>query len=223
MGSVGGYNSGQELLKLLAYDNAVSPDIHLSYSGANEVEPEFVSTMEQKFYTQAATVHSPFLPNAVQWFRNKTGLNQAASNAHIIDYYGQAKTFYQAEDETAYVQLVKQFWSNNMQSMNALAQYHHYAFIGILQPVLGGGTYTQTLPQTWAQDMVADYKKYYPALAQVCAEHPDFLVDYKNVFDGTPHEVYLDDCHIKPAYQKVIAQKIYDLLVQKKLIPNSLR
>lgn len=222
IGAVGGYNSGQELLKLMQYDYNIEPDIFISYSGANELEPSYVAYVEEQLFENTAHSNYLILPNTITLLRKVMRMDNTAGSSTIVKYFKEILKVYPTGDEVKYAKLVADFWLRNMQTMNAIRQSKGGTFIGILQPLQGGSTYTQKNTAPYAGEMITHYKKYYPSLAKICASNPSFLVDFKNIFDGIKDEVYTDDCHLKPAYQKLVAQKIYSLLLDRNLVhqPN---
>ncbi len=202
IGAVGGYNSGQELLRLLRDKAYVRPALHISYSGANESEPSLVTNREMKLYEHLITLSaSPFLPNVLAWINYEKGEGRLS-----------LRSYYTSMTSADFANEASAFWLSNMRSFYALAQGDGYCFYGVLQPVLGSGTYKQDSLPSYAIPMVVNYKRYYPLLATAVAKHPHFLIDFKNLFDQAKGTVYTDDCHLNVTYQHVLAQAIFDEL-----------
>ncbi|MCS6933610.1 MAG: hypothetical protein NZM35_00485 [Chitinophagales bacterium] len=218
IGAVGGYNSGQELLKLLSTDlRNFIPDIHLSYSGANEIEPRFISIFEQDFYINCNKPVPPrYVPNLWIALQHLFYLKDAREHAKINDYYKEIRdNYYNKNYNSNYAEQVFRFWAANMNTMQALAEHYGYRFIGILQPVQGVSSYRQINQDGYVIDMISQYKSYYPLLAQECLRHPDFLVDMKNIFDQETEPVFTDDCHLHPPFQQVVAYHIFNLITNR--------
>jgi len=67
---------------------------------------------------------------------------------------------------------------------------------------------------------VAQYRKLFPAFKQAAARHSDFLIDFTSLFDSCQGRVFKDNCHIEDAYQPLVAQSIYEALVERRILPN---
>ena len=201
---VGGYNSGQELLKLIRDGIGTKPFIHLSYSGANDYHDQsYVSNYESIFY-QAGIENGKnaffFMPNTVQYMRSWLKLNPP-------------EVFLHEEKNIPGVE----FWEANMRSMHGIAIERDYHFVAFLQPVLGGGRYTHPIDSSHT-DEIKEYRERYPKMKMLVSHYPDFMVDLSAIFDTCQGNVFIDHCHIHEEYQHIVAQNIYNALVQKKLL-----
>ncbi len=203
VGAVGGYNSGQELLKTIRDGANCHPFVHVSYSGANDVEYSgYVSPYEYSAFKEMINGGSvpPYLANTITVARNL--LAQAPGQLYLKEN----------EPEQPLV-----YFSRNMNMMHALSVGLNYRFIGILQPVINSGIYKQ--PETEAaNDFHAPlYKKYYPGLKAYAANTP-FMVSFTNLFDTCSGPVFVDDCHVQDEYQNLIAIKVFEELLSRKFI-----
>ncbi|MCS6819897.1 MAG: hypothetical protein RMJ53_08910 [Chitinophagales bacterium] len=224
IGAVGGFNSGQELLKLISNDLIFfRPDIHLSYSGANQIEPAYVSIYEQEMYLNLPKPSPPpYFANAWLLLRKLIYKDKFFEQVKINDYYREIRSNYlSGRYEKNYSEKVRKFWLNNMKTMQALAHLHGYTFIGVLQPVQGAGNYRQQNYESYILDMINQYKSYYPLLAQECKIHPEFIYDMKNLFDQINDTVYTDDCHIYPQFQGMVARSVFDLITNRNRVQIS--
>ena len=198
-GGVGGYTSGQELLKLLRDGINIKPDIHISYAGANEgADKGYVSEYEEDFYVRSyrESLTSKVLPSTI--FAIKKALQ--------IGYVD--LTIKKTSPIKPY-----DFWRQNMKYMNAMAKANGSQFIGVLQPVLA---ITQNNQQS-EHDIDPGgygkfYKTYYPQAQKHIKDNPDNLYDLTTIFDTIPTAVYIDDCHIQAAYQPLVAQAIFTIV-----------
>lgn len=192
IGAVAGYNSGQELLKLISSD-ALKPDIHISYSGANEVEhPDYVSLYESEFFqNKAHPKPSFFMPNTIAFIREKTSAN---SNVSQRENYAPIE-----------------FWKKNMSQMAQLAKGGDYTFFAILQPVAG---YRNILPKKMpdgAKRYVDLYPDFYKKATKLTRYNENF-VDFSGIFEKDKKAVFKDDCHLKyKINQQKIANEIFTL------------
>ncbi len=199
MGAVGGYASGQELLRLIRDGHDLMPDIHISYSGANETShPSLVSEYEMELFGKMMFEKTSFLfPNIVFILREKFMPRPSASlHPH----------------PSAPPQ-----WTYHMDIMNAIAIGRGYVFIGVLQPVLGIGKIVQPDQEDRYRGFVEQYRDFYPtALADV--QNRPYLVNMTALFDTVPGPVFLDDCHLRPEAQPIVAKAILNLILTRR--PN---
>lgn len=222
IGAVGGYNSGQELLKLLNDDFELMPDVHLSYSGANEIEPAYISYFEQEYFQYTSDPPgSRLLPNTVCYLKKKLNTYNGFS-FKIRNHFSHLVNVYPNGDATQYTSFVNTFWLKNMKAMHAVAIANNYHFLGILQPLQGGSAYTQANSAPYAPVMIKQYKKYYPALIKTAEAHPEFIVNFCSIFDTVKGAVYTDDCHPKAEYQNIVAKNVFELLQNKNMLPATL-
>ncbi len=116
VGAVTGYNSGQELMKLLGDGLFIKPDVHISYSGINDaLSASYVSSYEQNNYNKAFKNKMPWImPHTINAF--VTGSNVSMD---IVERNEADKV---------------DFFLNNISLMYSLAERNHYVFVGILQP-----------------------------------------------------------------------------------------
>ncbi len=206
VGGVGGYSSGQELLKLLEDGIEINPDIHIAYSGANEAYSDYVSSYEYSLF-QNILNHSNsgiFLPNTLYVIRNFMQINarDLVLKPHVDE--DTTKSF--------------SFWKKNMVTMNGIATANNYRFLGILQPVLGIGPHQQPLEMKNYSQQIAAYKAWYPKGIDFADSHSGYLCNMTAAFDSIEDKTYVDDCHLNNKYQPLIAKKIFDELLQRKLL-----
>ena len=196
----GGYNSAQELLKLIRDGQHAHPWLHISYSGANEIfNQSYVSAYEHNFYKGVLDkgAASWLLPNTIMFFNNLLKGNEPG----VVLRDNQV---YRPEAD---------FWESNMRIMHGISLEYNYHFIGFLQPVLGGGRY---LEQVQGHDSsIAQYRQLFPEFKQAAARHRDFLIDFTPLFDTCQGRVFKDNCHIEDAYQPLVAQSIYNALLAR--------
>jgi hypothetical protein len=197
VGAIAGYSSGQELLKLIRDGISLKPDIHLSYSGVNDADDGgYISNYEQDFYKTAyrQSVTGTILPNTMLLVKK----------IFQLGYYGlsiQVNEPIQAFD----------FWKQNMAAMDGIAWKNGYKFIGILQPVLGGGNYLDQKLEENYKWRVKLYEGYF-SKARKYVPCDSSLYDFTNIFDTAKGKVYVDDCHLTDPYQIVLATNIFNLL-----------
>ncbi len=204
VGSMGGYNSGQELLKLIQDGDSIHPDIHISYSGANDVSPDYVSYYESDLFENIynSSNSSILLPNTIYVLKRLLGLSAPLYLKQYPDD-GTIRSF--------------GFWRKNMIMMHGIAQANKYTFVGILQPVLGVGKHVQEREYKAYKDNIACYKDYYPPAIAFADSNNEFLANMTEVFDSCTARTYVDDCHLTDPYQTFVANRIFELLKERNL------
>ncbi len=203
VGAMYGYGSGQELFRLLRDGLEIKPDIHISYSGANDLAgANYVSDYGWDFYKTGLrnNVTTPVLPNTVLVV--KKIFQFPYSNLSLP-----ALKWIPAYD----------FWRQNMIAMKGLAAGNEYKYIGILQPVLSTGKYRYNTGELFDEDN-KEYGKYYPRAKQYILEGDSSLYDFTAVFDTATGKVYRDNCHVTPEYQPVIAKEVFRILKAQKIL-----
>lgn len=195
--AIGGFGSGQELLKLIRDGINTRPDIHISYSGANEyANPKYASEYETEIFRLALTEKpSRFLPNTIALLR-KTFRGKFETPSLIP-----------SEENVA-----SDFWYNNVKLMDAIAKYHHYRFISILQPVKGVGKHIDGDEEKYEWH-VSGYKEFYPKAQS--AMQQDTVIEFHDlsrIFDTVSGKIFKDDCHLFEERQPVIAKEVFKII-----------
>jgi hypothetical protein len=199
--ATGGYNSGQELLKLIRDGLKIRPAIHISYSGVNDcIYSDYVSKYEGALFKKLKGVNTStaLLPNTYYYLNQ----NQLLPTKMQL---------YQWPNQNPV-----DFWLGNMQSMKALAIQNKYNFVGILQPANGIGKQKDEEFQGQNQNYISIYKKYYPQFKVNVGKNLDYLIDFTSIFDTCKGKVYLDDCHVEASYQRLIADHVFRAIQNQK-------
>ena len=192
--AIGGFSSGQELLKTIRDVVPLHPDIHISYSGANEfISPMYVSQQEQNFYRKAFSGNAvpAIMPNAVTVLR------------HLFQKETYEMELYNEQRNNA-----AQYWINNMKAMSGIATANNYSFYGFLQPVLGIGKISEPKVENEYHINVERYASFYPELIRQ-TDSAQYLTNLTSIFDNSPNNVFEDDCHITDQYQYLVAYSIF--------------
>ncbi len=194
--AVGGYSSGQELLKLIRDAKSFTPDIHISYSGANEC---FNSSYEN-FYLhdilkKMLADKSLLFPNTIFLLRNTILKN--LKKPHLKEQM----TF--SPDE---------FWYDNMAVMNASALCRQYRFVAVLQPVKGVGNHRDGDENDYNAHIDC-YKGFYKKVGEKM--YNDSIIEYYNLsllFDNFQEKVFIDDCHLLNKFQPEVAKAVFEII-----------
>lgn len=198
----GGYSSGQELLKLIRDGFDIHPDIHISYSGANEcLRPDYTSEYEMSIFNKViyGGNYLFLIPNTIHLIKKTIADKQLG------------RPLYNPLQEIDSAGYPAEYWHKNMGFMKAIADQNSYSFYGILQPVKGvNNEQTITTSDEW---FIKKYKGYYPRAIQY-ANAAGYLYDLSAVFADKNAMAFVDDCHLQNDYQIVIAEKVLQFLKQ---------
>lgn len=199
--AVGGFNSSQEYLRLIQEGLALKPHIHISYSGANEADDYgYATQFELDFYEMnLPTQGTLFLPNTYLFLTQKLNIKFSPLSLSKI----------KSPDTTTQFIL-------NLKLMQAAAKEFEYKHIGILQPLNGFGKYISPTPQNLNAAYFESYKSYYGNMQNFISTYEGTLYDFTGIFDTATQAVYVDDCHLLPPYQKVVAQHVFEKIWRKK-------
>jgi len=210
-GAVCGYNSWQEFSKLVRDGLPLKPDIHISYSGANDcsINVGYVTNYENEFYQAAMRQQtlSPIMPSTVYLFKSLLPVN-----------YGGVQIKKTESPQPLY------FWEQNMRLMSGTALKNGYHFMGILQPVLGQGNYRQSnaaeADSAGKMGRSILFQSYYPQAAEYVLHEDTTLFDFTHIFDTVQGQVFVDYCHIDGDYQKTVAQNVFEQMLKAGYLPN---
>lgn len=191
-GGVAGYTSSQEALKLMRDIDVLKPTHIIAYNGVNEdkfftlTDHPYVSEHMIKILKQ----RFPFFPNILEFLAGKIPFNMGPVNS--LDSVER--------------------WFLNHKKMNAIAQMKEAKYFGILQPQIWSGSYQMSERE---QQQVTDFFKqnylsFYAGAVDFTSQE-DFLYDGTSFLDQLT-DVYIDDCHLYPDGQRMIAHQIQLLL-----------
>ena len=88
-------------------------------------------------------------------------------------------------------------------------------FVVILQPMAGSGEKKMTdLEKLWYvrydnQGILREFEKYNLALPEI-SQRCELVLDYRNIFDHVENTIYIDNGHVLPLGNKILAGKIFD-------------
>jgi len=200
--AVAGYSSGQELLKSIRDINKIKPDIHISYSGVNEMEnPNYVSWYETHLI-ESIFSKATILPSTITLLKSKIDSHPKITIKNIEHY--------NAVD----------FWQQNMKNMNGLAIANNYFFIGVLQPVFKFEEHLINTENKNLAHFANDYIQFYPEARNI-SSHANYIFDLSRTFDDYQNNVFKDDCHLSDEkYQDIIGNKIYNIIDSLYFVKN---
>ena len=189
-GGVCGYNSSQEMLKLLGEGiDRINPDIVISYSGFNDSCPSKYPLVHDNYVEVLETL----------W-------NCYKNNVGDIDdiYFG----------EMAYDSVIR--YIKNMRIMHSVCEEFDIKFIGILQPTMVTGkcnideTEREYLQIEAIKNKVNKSLEFYKVAKDKIKEFP-WIWDFTSIFDGE-EDCFYEWVHCNEKGNQIIANNIYKIL-----------
>ena len=207
-GAVGGYNSHQELLKIIRDMEFLRPHLVITYDGANEMQGAtienhpMVTKYEHYFYLRALEASKLGFPYTLAMVKILKG--QHVSEEIDGQHHGPPNPASSYEN-----------WIKNLSLIQATAKYHGAQYRAFLQPVLGFGKYEKSTRESQIQNTNYLSKRnptfYIPALKNI--HKFDFITNLTDSLDGTK-DVYRDDCHLETEGNQRIAQRISEVVIR---------
>lgn len=219
-----GYNSSQDLLKLLRDMLPLRPDIVIALEGVNDLG--FIFSVEnhpyvakyQKKLLDAITADRQTLmimPNLVRLVSSTL-----YSGVRTVEGYTLG-----VPDETT----PAKHWHRNMRAANALCEEFGVEYLCILQPLQGYGVYspsererhqlelkTSTASQYMGHDYMTALISFYEEAHDICAANP-MCADFTDIFSQA-QEVYFDATHLNERGTQILAQRVFSELLRRDLV-----
>lgn len=212
-----GYNAFQEYLFLkMQMIHGLNPSVVVSYDGVNDA-------------TVLMGDRRPFSHNRENQIRNlmkgqDRGEDETLSFGHFllnplksfIAKYKKDKIVYEIfdisrEEAEKKAKVLLESWLCTKE----LAESHGAYFVAVLQPNAGvGKPYLKHL--ILDESMVSGYRAYYSVILKLLntpeyRELNEHVLVLTGAFDREEY-IYIDDCHVSPNGNKIIAEKIYDYM-----------
>lgn len=189
---MGGYDSSQELLKLIRDIVPLHPDIVISYSGYNDL------------------VHmSPFFPSNKYPYVSLYMQNTMKS---ILPAHATSFTFGAPCEKSA-----AQLWVDNEKMMHAICVAMGIQFRAVLQPCLicpgPNYVYSETEKKRTLlepAELFDIFPRFYRELDEMHI-FSDWLIDGRGIFDSST-DIYLDRCHVNADGNALIATFVENLI-----------
>lgn len=193
-----GYNSSQELVKLIRDVVPLNPDIVISYSGFND---------SQHYYGREELELYPFVGH-YQY-------DMAKLVAKHISYERMEKgddsyALGLAGKETRYER-----YERNVHIMKVICESYGIRFYAVLQPILANiKQYTsdelELIISNKLEDRIKRESKFYEDASNRAKNDVEW-VDMTEIFEGI-EGVYIDDCHTTEKGNSIVAVYIYDMI-----------
>ncbi|MDR1925828.1 MAG: SGNH/GDSL hydrolase family protein [Planctomycetaceae bacterium] len=229
----GGYETSQDLLKLLRDVLEIKPDIVISYGGVNDLCRRrdhkmynwFADRKNKRDAAGITTLPRSFLfPNLVRYIYIYTHTHTQASSLPKDFYFGVKSDMNEAE-----------YMIRNWKIMQAICDLHGINFYGVLQPCVGSTERTQNdeafVSKKWKEDYLHNdelwqncfdvtVKNY--ALAKPEVAKYDFLYDFTGIFDERDLDVIypfeFDMCHVSQEGNRIVAENMFKMLFEDEAV-----
>ena len=201
-----GYTSSQELLVLLRDGLAVKPDVVISYSGWNDITPAMDIEKGKRYAYTSRNLYLTF----------KNLLENYHGEKPFCDvYYGKL-------EDNPFEQYI-----TNMRLMHAVCVEFNCKFYGLLQPSLASIP-IELLKCSFAKSVVKDplmtdmREKWDVFYNKYLAENSiySYLYDFTHILDEHD-DVFEDSCHVSDAGNRIIAEKVFELLMEQKIFDQN--
>ena len=212
-GSVAGYSSNQELVKMIRDVIPLQPDLILSFSGLNDVgfygaldKHPMVNTFQASLMQHLTEKRSALLPNT---------FSLIASSLENLDKQRRRGVIYGPDVSTT---PVKQ-WERNNRLMAAISKEFKIPYLSFLEPGLGVGKYelsiaeqetysslTKEIDPNYAQSLEEFYRD-----ARSSCQRSDVCVDFVDIFAGQKN-IYTDKMTISSLGHQIIADAVLKTL-----------
>lgn len=215
-GGVAGYNSDQEMLKLVRDVPGLAPAIVISYDGVNEIRDGRKHGLTYGNPMQERVLALAIAGGSSRLFPNLTALlRRAAGGSGIAGVeYGLPRPLSGA-----------QAWLRNVRIMRGVCRGLGIRYLGVLQPALGVGAYRPSENERRLARRSNLPDKDYPSFyseARTLARAEEGVADLTEVFRGL-HDVFVDDCHVTPEGNAAVANAVLRELRARKLLSGGNR
>lgn len=215
-GGTGGYSSNQELLKLIRDGLEFKPDIVVTFNGVNDGGNWGVFPHPMVHPYQRRVLDSATHPAVAPLFPNTVRVLQAALKA---------RDERQVTGATMGLKTAKtrgEWYVRNLALIEALCRANGVRYFAIVQPTAfvggydGGPKFNEALEKLKQKEVTyGDHIRFlqaaYRDLQQAALPQP-YVYDFTRIFHGE-HDVYLrDGIHATRKGNRIIAQRVYDLL-----------
>jgi hypothetical protein len=115
-----------------------------------------------------------------------------------------------------------ELWQRNLLLMKAIADQQKIEFMSILQPALGTAdrelshSERELIQKPHISRHFEQYNRFYPKAREIADSH-EFIFDLSKIFEEHK-DVFVDDCHLTPAGNSIVAEKILNLLFQNEVL-----
>lgn len=194
-GSVCGYTSAQELIKLIRDIIVIKPDIVIAYDGVNDLGAlEYGSSFAFPYIKQIFDAAlGRITTRDITLYKKDSVINES---------------YFEKDSIVSY--------EKNLQYMNAICEVNGIKFFSFIQPTFWGKeTYINKHEiEIYEREknmclFVQRCKQLRVKAKEICSRN-GFVTDLSNIFDEV--DVYMDCCHVYENGNRIIAEKIYNTI-----------
>lgn len=210
-GAIAGYNSAQELIKLMRDMINLKPDMLIIFDGINDITAKANSGRSLFGFSYLKTI--------LKYLTERSKIDQyvlpVTMNDNIEIWAG-------VESDTCDV---IEKWQDNIKYMEAISKINGVKFHAFLQPMLFGKKKASTLHEaslmkvneialgSWFKEQCCIFRN----IGSVMNDKYEYFHDLSQIFDYC--DVYMDECHVYERGNIIIAQEIYKYIASD--IPES--
>lgn len=202
-GGCGGYTTSQELIKLIRDIVPLKPDVVINYTGANDSEYQNIA---YPFVTDYQKELVKYMAENIKYEDTRIGgIDIEASDKYTLGVNHNSQCF--------------QVFADNIKMMSSICNGYGITYLAFLQPWMGT-----------KQDRISKYEYEFmlncgwdsrPAALWFCENAWQLVSEYAenitSLFDNEP-DVYIDYVHVTEYGNEVIAQYMYDYLIEKGIV-----
>ena len=205
-GGVSSYTSAGELFKLIRDGFALRPDIVLNYSGFNDIGLPRCPYINSYMRQMSSYLGTQSQIDSVHFDQNKFGVSWGVNGG------------FEGTVQDDYL-----FWINNQKMIHAVCSARNVSQMTFLQPSLFNGkkklsqterSYQHNLVYSGVNRILtkdfSENVKEFCLLSQADAGKLDWLYDLSEIFYD--QDVYFDSCHVNELGNRIIAEKIVDIV-----------
>ena len=197
VGAVAGYESAQELVKLIRDVITIQPNLVLIFDGFNDTRGKNTAPYTHNYQKQLFSILEEHYTNVDFVDRDKNLPEEKVS--YGVKYEGDAV----------------ELWLRNIRMMHAICREFDISFQAFLQPMLGSkkqldedekGIWKMSsiFYENWKKDMPLKFREW----AKEHAHEYEYICDLSGIFDDIS-DVYMDDVHATQKGNEQIAECIY--------------
>jgi hypothetical protein len=223
-GATGGYNTSNDLLRLLRDVLDIKPDIVISYGGVNDlfIRRDFKMhniALYRYYKNNNQQLSNCFIfPNLVRYLSKRENKKMAK-----MALYGGIKSELNEPD----------YMVRNWKIMNEICKLHDIKFYGVLQPCVGSTAKTRNdenlISEKWLTNYLHDdtlWRSCFDVLTQnYDLMRPeilkyDFMYDFSDIFDERDFSIIypfkFDWCHVSQEGNRIVAENMFKMLFEYK-------
>jgi hypothetical protein len=209
------------------------PDLVIFYDGVNDVYAAYQSgrPTHQNFNQIAAKIESqnppPSIVDGIKSTNSFRLLERLVAQLGQKPPHSQALVTYKTMgvDTATLSDSVVETYLNNYKVVDALAQEHGFRFFFFWQPVISIGhkpltSEEQDMRRQMEPALIELYEAVYRRVRHV-AEKYENLHYIAEIFDSIDSEIWIDDVHVTPVGNRLIAEKMFGVITGRNLLDSN--